>query len=73
MIVGQVLRAVFGFDGLRRGPGLSGTLKRHKVTEGEKNTLLYEYLGSDNLPTPWPNSMIVQMNSEVEYWDVIGV
>jgi linoleate 10R-lipoxygenase len=53
---------VFGFDGLRRGPGLSGTLERHKVVDGEKNTLRYELLGADNLPTPWPNSMIIQMN-----------
>ena len=72
-IMGQILRAVFGFDGLRRGPGISGTLKRYKVVEGEKNTLRYEYLGADNLPSPWPNSMIVQMNSEVDDWDVVGV
>ena len=64
--MGQILRAVFGFDGLCRGPGLSATLKRREVVEGEKNTLRYEYLGANNLPTPWPNSLIVQMNSEAE-------
>ena len=64
-----MLRAVFEFDGLRRASGFSGMLKRYNVAEG--NTLRYEYLGADNLPTPWPNSMLVQMNtSEVEDWDV---
>jgi linoleate 10R-lipoxygenase len=63
-IMSQVLRAVFEIDGLRRGPGLSGTLKRHIVNE--ENTLRYEYLGADNLPTPWPNSMLVQMSTETE-------
>lgn len=70
-IMSEVLRAVFEFDGLRRASGLSGMLKRHKVAEG--NILRYEYLGADNLPTPWPNSMLVQMNTlEVEDWDVVG-
>ena len=32
-IMGQMLRAVFEFDGIRRGPGLSGTLRRYKVAE----------------------------------------
>jgi linoleate 10R-lipoxygenase len=64
-IVGQMLRAVFEFDGLRRGPAPSGTLKRHNVAEGdEKYTLRYEYLGADNLSTPWPSSMLVQMKAE---------
>ena len=66
-IVGQVLRAVFEFEGLRRRSGPSGTLKRHNVAkEDEKNTLIYEYLGADNLPTPWPNSMLVQINAEAK-------
>ena len=70
-IISQVLRAIFEFNGLRRASGLSGILKRHEVAEG--NTLRYEYLGADNLPTPWPNSMLVQMNvSEVEDRDVVG-
>ncbi|KAI9509773.1 hypothetical protein F5148DRAFT_701742, partial [Russula earlei] len=58
-IMSQVLRAVFEFDGLRRGPGLSGTLKRYKVAE--VNTLRHEYLGADYLPTGWPNTMILQV------------
>ena len=63
-IVGQVLRAVFEFDGLRRRPGPSGTLKRHDVAqEDDKHTLRYEYLGADNLCAPWPNSMLVQINA----------
>jgi linoleate 10R-lipoxygenase len=66
-----VLRAVFEFDGLRRASGSSGMLKRYNVAEG--NTLRYEYLGADSLPTPWPNSMLVQINtSEVDARDVVG-
>jgi linoleate 10R-lipoxygenase len=60
-IMSQVLRAVFEFDGLCRGPALSGTLKRYKVAE--VNTLRYEYLGSDQLPTAWPNTMILQVST----------
>jgi len=62
-IMSQVLRAVFEFDGLRRGPALSGTLKRYKVAE--VNTLRHEYLGSDQLPTAWPNTMILQYDVAV--------
>ncbi|KAH9986089.1 linoleate diol synthase [Russula compacta] len=57
-IMSQVLRAVFEFDGIRRAPGLSGTLKRYKV-EGER-TLRYEYLDADHLPTAWPNTLVLQ-------------
>jgi linoleate 10R-lipoxygenase len=62
-IVSQVLRAVFAFDGMRRGPGLSGTLKRHEVTT--VNTIRHEYLGADNLPTAWPNTMIFQVSEHI--------
>ncbi|THH10719.1 hypothetical protein EW146_g8291 [Bondarzewia mesenterica] len=57
-IVGQVLKAVSEFNGLTRGPGPSGKLKRYKTTA--ENTLRYEYLGSDQLPTAWATSMVVQ-------------
>ena len=59
-IMSQVLRAVFEFDGMRRGPGLSGTLKRYKVAE--ENTLRHEYLGADQLPTTWPNTIVLQVS-----------
>ncbi|KAH9967528.1 linoleate diol synthase [Russula dissimulans] len=59
-IMSQVLRAVFEFDGMRRGPGLSGTLKRYKV--GEVNTLRHEYLDKDHLPTAWPDTMVLQVS-----------
>lgn len=62
-IMSQVLRAVFEFDGLCRGPGFSGKLKRYKVAE--ENTLRHEYLGADHLPTPWPNTMILQYHVPV--------
>jgi len=57
----QVLRAVFEFEGICRVPGLTGALKRYKVAE--ENTLRYEYLGADNLPTAWPNTMALQVSS----------
>jgi hypothetical protein len=60
-IMSQVLRAVFEFDGIRRVPGSSGTLKRYKVSE--ENTLCYEYLGADYLPTAWPNTLVLQVSS----------
>ncbi|KAI0060754.1 linoleate diol synthase, partial [Artomyces pyxidatus] len=58
-IMSGVLRAVFEFNNLRRGPGMSGALKRYKVFA--ENTLRYEYLGADQLPTPWPNTMVLQV------------
>ncbi|KAH9056259.1 linoleate diol synthase [Lactarius vividus] len=57
-IVGQVLRAVFETNGVRRSPGLAGHLKRYKVAA--ENTLRHEYLGADYLPTAWPNTMVLQ-------------
>ncbi|KAI0059711.1 linoleate diol synthase [Artomyces pyxidatus] len=57
-ILHATLRAVFELSGLRRGPGTSGALKRYKVA-GE-TTLCYEYLGADQLPTPWPDTMVLQ-------------
>jgi len=60
-IMSQVLRAVFEFDDIRRGPGLARTLKRYKVAE--VNTLRHEYLGADQLPTAWPNTMVLQVSS----------
>jgi len=62
-IMSQMLRAVFEFDGIRRGPGLSGTLRRYKVAE--ENALRYEYLGADHLPTAWPNTMVLQYDVAV--------
>jgi len=60
-IIRQVLRAVFEFDGLRRASGSSGMLKRYNIAEG--SILRYEYLGAGNLPTPWPSSLLVQINT----------
>jgi len=62
-IMSQVLRAVFEFDHIRRGPHPSGCLKRYKVAE--ENTLRYEYLGTDHLPTAWPNTLVLQYNVPV--------
>ena len=60
-IMSQVLRAVFEFSGVRRTPGLAGHLKRYKVKA--ENTLRYEYLDADYLPTAWPNSMVLQVST----------
>ena len=59
-IMNQVLRAVFEFDDVRRAPGLAGHLERLDVTA--ENTLRYEYLGADYLPTAWPNTMVIQVS-----------
>jgi len=70
-IMSQVLRAVFEFDGLCRGPGHSGELKRYKV--GEVNTLRHEYLGGDYLPTAWPNTMILQVSTRAPSYLLPGL
>ena len=62
-IMSQVLRAVFEFTKVRRGPGVTGHLNRYKVTA--ENTLRYEYLDSTYLPTAWPNSMILQVSISI--------
>ena len=69
-IMSQVLRAVFEFEGIRRGPGLSGTLKRYRVPE--ENALRYEYLGTDHLPTVWPNTMVLQVSLRLTLYVVLG-
>jgi linoleate 10R-lipoxygenase len=60
-IMSQVLRAVFEFEGISRAPKPSGILKRYKVAE--ENTLRFEYIGKDQLPTAWPNTMVLQVSS----------
>jgi linoleate 10R-lipoxygenase len=70
-IMSQVLRAVFEFDHMRRGPGQSGKLKRYKVAE--ENTLRYEYLGADHLPTAWPNTLILQVSSRPPHHVSLGL
>ena len=62
-IMGQVLRAVFELNGVCRAPGRAGHLKRHKVTA--ENTLRYEYLDADYLPTAWPNTMVLQVSASI--------
>ena len=60
-IVTQVLRAVFKCDGVGRAPGRVGHLRRFKVVA--ENTLMYEYLDGNNLPTAWPSSMLLQVST----------
>jgi len=61
-IVTQVLRAVFECNGVSRAPGRVGHLRRFKVAAENRDTLLYEYLDGNNLPTAWPSSMLLQYN-----------
>jgi linoleate 10R-lipoxygenase len=70
-IMSQVLRAVFEFECIRRGPGHSGKLKRYKVAE--ENTLRHEYLGVDHLPTAWPNAMILQVSMRLPLYVFLQV
>ncbi|KAH9932667.1 linoleate diol synthase [Amylocystis lapponica] len=59
-IIGEVVRAVFGFPHLRRAPGQSGCLKRFK--EDSSKTSTYSYLSSAQELTPWAGSMVVQFD-----------
>ena len=59
-IMSQVLRAVFEFN-VRRTKGPVGQLNRYKVAA--ENTLRYEYLGSDYLPSAWPTTMVLQVST----------
>ncbi len=70
-IMSQVLRAVFEFNGIRRTPGLAGTLKRYKVTP--ENTLRHEYLGKDYLPTAWPNTLVFEVGVFVLFVSLLFV
>ncbi|KAI0046507.1 linoleate diol synthase [Auriscalpium vulgare] len=63
-ILTSVLRAVFELPNLRRGIGQSGYLKRY-LTAAE-NTQRYEFLGNDQLPTPWPNTLVLQYDAPTE-------
>ncbi|KAN0138081.1 hypothetical protein V8E53_003970 [Lactarius tabidus] len=57
-IIASVLRAVFECNDVRRAPGRVGHLRRFKVDT--ENTQMYEYLDSNNLPTAWPGTMLLQ-------------
>jgi linoleate 10R-lipoxygenase len=53
-IIGDVLRAVYSFKGIRRGPGTSGTLPRFK--DVNRPDLRFAYRGADQFSAPWPTS-----------------
>ncbi|OSX64325.1 hypothetical protein POSPLADRAFT_1054938 [Postia placenta MAD-698-R-SB12] len=59
-IMGSVVRAVFSYKHLRRGPGQSGALKRYKTDASETST--YMYLSPTQELTPWTPSMVVQFD-----------
>jgi linoleate 10R-lipoxygenase len=60
-IIASVLRAVFECNDVRRAPGRVGHLRRFKVDT--ENTQMYEYLDSNNLPTAWPGTMLLQVSA----------
>jgi cytochrome P450 len=57
-ILSQVIRAVFGLQGVRRGPGLSGVLSRFK--DDSNPILRYGYVNDHSQQGAWPISMIIQ-------------
>ncbi|KAI0654091.1 linoleate diol synthase [Cubamyces menziesii] len=57
-IIAEVLRAVFSFPKVIRGPNLSGQLKRYK--EDESMSSSWSYLGPDQHLSPWATSMVLQ-------------
>ncbi|KAG8694894.1 hypothetical protein FRC08_008199 [Ceratobasidium sp. 394] len=52
------VRAVFQLSNIRRGPGLSGTLKRFQDVDG--TTAQSRYLNSKQLITPFPTTLTLQ-------------
>jgi hypothetical protein len=60
-IIGEILRAVFAFENLRRGPGQSGTLTRFR--DDSQPILSYSYLDQNQFAAPWPTSLVVQYDS----------
>ncbi|KAF8809484.1 linoleate diol synthase [Phlegmacium glaucopus] len=60
-IVGEVVRAVFSFDGICRAPGQSGSLKRFK--DSTRRDIRYSYLGKGQISSEWPTSMSIQFDA----------
>jgi len=57
-VVGEVVRAVYGFNNVRRGPGQSGTLTRFQ--DDSQPSLRYSYLDANQFAAPWPTSLVVK-------------
>ncbi|KAI9064021.1 linoleate diol synthase [Trametes sanguinea] len=62
-IITEVLRGVYSFPTIMRGPGLSGQLKRYK--EDSAMTSNWSYLGLDQRLSPWATSMVVQFRQSL--------
>jgi len=56
-IIGEVLRAVFTFENVRRAPGNSGRLTRFK--DASRPDLRFAYPDASQFSTPWPTSLTV--------------
>ncbi|VDB91968.1 unnamed protein product [Peniophora sp. CBMAI 1063] len=63
-IMSSVVRAIIELPGVRPGTKNLGYLKRYAVDEPGAKNLLYQYIGKDQLPTPWASSrMILQYDA----------
>ncbi|KZV63573.1 linoleate diol synthase [Peniophora sp. CONT] len=63
-IMTSVIRAIVELPGVRPGNNNLGYLKRYAVQEENAMNLLYQYIGKDQLPTPWASSrMILQYDA----------
>ncbi|KIJ55788.1 hypothetical protein M422DRAFT_152180 [Sphaerobolus stellatus SS14] len=54
----QVLKAIFSLKNVRRGPGVSGTLRR--VVTQSNGTTVYKYMNAQRELSPWAKSMVIQ-------------
>lgn len=57
-IMTEVLRAVYGFENVRRAPRISGELKRFK--DHSRPQLRYAYLDQHQRTSAWPTSLTIQ-------------
>jgi len=57
-IMTEVLRAVYGYENVRRAPGKSGELKRFK--EHSRPQLRHAYLDQRQFSSAWPTSLTIQ-------------
>jgi hypothetical protein len=57
-ITAEVLRAIYAYKNVRRGPGQSGKLKR--FTEHTNPQYHFAYLNHEQLISPWPTSLTIE-------------
>ncbi|KAF9454341.1 linoleate diol synthase [Macrolepiota fuliginosa MF-IS2] len=60
-ITGEVLRAIYAYNNVRRAPGQSGKLKR--FTERSHPQYHFAYLDRNQSISPWPTSLTIQYDA----------